>query len=49
MLTEEQEKTCQAIINIFETGSANGDYGQVTVLHDRLREVDEEGCNVVVE
>jgi chitosanase len=32
MLSKQQERTCQAIVNIFETGSARGDYGQVTVL-----------------
>ena len=32
MLSDEQKKTSQAIVNIFETGSAVGEYGQVTVL-----------------
>ena len=32
MLTEQQVKTAQAIVNIFETGHPQGDYGQVTVL-----------------
>jgi chitosanase len=31
MLTDVQKKTAQAIVNIFETGSVRGDYGQVTV------------------
>jgi len=31
MLTDIQKKTAQAIVNIFETGSVQGDYGQVTV------------------
>jgi chitosanase len=35
MLTELQIKTAQAIVNIFETGHPQGDYGRVTVLpHD---------------
>lgn len=32
MLTDLQKKTAKAIINIFETGRALGDYGNVTVL-----------------
>lgn len=32
MLTETQKQTAQAIVNIFETGSARGEYGQVTLL-----------------
>jgi chitosanase len=32
MLTDLQKKTAQAIVNIFETGSALGDYGNVTLL-----------------
>jgi len=32
MLTELQKKTCQAIVNIFETGTVQGDYSNVTVL-----------------
>ncbi len=32
MLTELQKKTAQAIVNIFETGKAAGEYGSVTVL-----------------
>jgi chitosanase len=32
MLTELQKKTAQAIVNIFETGKAIGEYGSVTVL-----------------
>jgi chitosanase len=32
MLTEQQKRVAQAIVNIFETGSAQGEYGQVTVL-----------------
>ncbi len=32
MLTDLQKRTAQAIVNIFETGSARGEYGQVTVL-----------------
>jgi len=32
MLTGIQKKTAQAIVNIFETGKALGDYGSVTVL-----------------
>jgi chitosanase len=32
MPTELQKLTAQAIVNIFETGSARGDYGQVTLL-----------------
>lgn len=31
-LTDLQKKTAQAIVNIFETGRALGDYGQVTLL-----------------
>ena len=31
MPSDIQKKTAQAIVNIFETGSAKGDYGQVTV------------------
>jgi chitosanase len=35
MLTDLQKKTAQAIVNIFETGSAQGDYGNVTLIaHD---------------
>lgn len=34
MLTALQKKTAQAIVNIFETGRALGDYGSVTVLKD---------------
>jgi len=35
MLTTTQKQTAQAIINIFETGSVLGDYGNVTVIvHD---------------
>lgn len=32
MLTDLQRRAAQAIVNIFETGRARGDYGQVTVL-----------------
>lgn len=32
MLTTTQKKTAQAIVNIFETGSVLGDYGNVTVI-----------------
>jgi chitosanase len=32
MLTDLQKKTAQAIVNIFETGSAQGKYGNVTLL-----------------
>lgn len=32
MLTALQKKTIEAIINVFETGSAHGDYAQVTVM-----------------
>jgi chitosanase len=32
MLTEAQKRTAQAIVNIFETGRANGDYAAVTVI-----------------
>jgi chitosanase len=32
MLTDLQKKAAQAIINIFETGRAQGEYGQVTLL-----------------
>jgi chitosanase len=32
MFTEQQRNAAQAIINIFETGRAQGEYGQVTVL-----------------
>ncbi len=34
MLTDIQKKTAQAIVNIFETGSVRGNYGQVTVQKD---------------
>lgn len=32
MLTELQKQTAEAIVNIFETGSVRGDYGNVTVV-----------------
>ena len=32
MLTPTQKKTAQSIINIFETGSVLGDYGNVTLI-----------------
>jgi chitosanase len=32
MFTEQQKNAAQAVINIFETGRAQGEYGQVTVL-----------------
>src|ERR1700758_1496362 len=32
MLTDVQKRTAQAIVNIFETGSAVGDYAKVTVV-----------------
>lgn len=32
MLTDLQKKAAQAIVNIFETGSARGEYGKVTLL-----------------
>ena len=32
MLNETQKKTAQAIVNIFETGTARGEYGNVTLL-----------------
>lgn len=32
MLTESQKQTAQSIVNIFETGKINGEYGQVTIL-----------------
>ena len=32
MLTETEKRSAQAIVNIFETGSARGEYGQVTLL-----------------
>ena len=31
-VTSIQKRTAQAIVNIFETGRARGDYGQVTLL-----------------
>jgi len=34
MLTNIQKKTAQAIVNIFETGSVHGEYGQVTVVRN---------------
>jgi chitosanase len=34
MISDIQKRTAQAIINIFETGSAIGDYGKVTLLPD---------------
>ena len=33
MLTDLQKKCAQAIVNIFETGRIEGDYGKVTLLH----------------
>lgn len=33
MTTELQKKTGQAIVNVFETGHALGDYGNVTLMH----------------
>jgi chitosanase len=32
MVTEQQKKCAQAIVNIFETGQVEGDYGKVTLL-----------------
>ena len=32
MVAELQKRTAQAIVNIFETGSPQGDYGKVTLL-----------------
>ncbi len=32
MLTPLQKQTAQAIVNLFETSSARGDYGAVTVI-----------------
>ena len=32
MLTDRQKKAAQVIVNIFETGRAEGHYGQVTLL-----------------
>jgi chitosanase len=32
MLTEEQKRTAQAIVNVFETGTAEGDYADVTLM-----------------
>lgn len=32
MLTEQQKKAAQAIVNIFETGRPEGDYGKITLL-----------------
>ena len=32
MLTELQKLTAQAIVNVFETGKARGDYGRVSVM-----------------
>ena len=32
MLTELQKRAAQAIINVFETGDAQGDYGKVTLM-----------------
>jgi len=34
MLTPLQKKTAQAIVNVFETGSVRGEYGQVTLLRN---------------
>lgn len=34
MLTDIQKRTAQAIVNIFETGRARGEYGSVTVLRN---------------
>jgi chitosanase len=34
MISDTQKRTAQAIVNIFETGSAVGDYGKVTLLPD---------------
>ena len=32
MLTDLQKKAAQAVVNVFETGHARGEYGQVTLL-----------------
>ena len=32
MLTDLQKKTAQAVVNIFETGTALGKYGNVTLM-----------------
>jgi chitosanase len=36
MLTHSQKQTAQAIVNVFETGKALGDYGQVTYVENDL-------------
>ena len=33
-LTEAQKRICEQIVNVFETGSPTGDYGNVTVMDD---------------
>jgi chitosanase len=33
-LTDAQKRICEQIVNVFETGSTTGDYGNVTVMND---------------
>lgn len=41
-LTEQLKRICEQVINVFETGSAQGNYGTVAVLRDgphKMRQV----------
>ena len=34
MLTPQQKRICQRVVNAFETGSADGDYGNISIYND---------------
>src|SRR5215831_12408280 len=33
-LSAQQKRICEQIINVFETGSSEGDYGAISIFHD---------------
>ncbi len=42
ILTPQQKRICERVLNAFETGSADGDYGNISIYHDgpgRIRQV----------
>jgi chitosanase len=51
ILTPQQKRICQRVVNAFETGIADGDYGNVSIYHDgphRIRQITY-GCSQTTE
>jgi chitosanase len=38
-LTAQQKRICEQVINVFETGSIQGDYGNISIYHDGPQEI----------